>query len=610
MKTKLIKTLVLAATFATAAVAWAGNIYEIRPCDAAGNALTTGYVSPVSSLADPIGAGSNLYFVVRLNNHVVGSNVYKWKLTNRTDPAGTDMAQYMGDWAGARPKIGIYVSGALKWAELTTAPKQKSTYFTDLIFQYTTEVGDFALPIRLATASGPAGDAGASYIWEPNGAAAWAITSELDDSEVALSFGDPDAMVSDPDGNRSTDYTLEKSGFYVQTVGFDDNYESEDGTIWRYVHQDSTTTSNATPTVKFAGDSFSAQARSLYIWSKDDTVVRVKGGTLKTGMMHDDGVARDTYVGLLTIPAGVNTARLEDYGLALEGVTEGGTTEIVLSAYDHYRYSDLDMDYLKDYVSVKVTCVEPLPPTLTVTSDTTPAYATSDRYKSAATLTVELSSACTNTAGLAVTLATPTVTGGGTWSDYVRFSKEFQETTTLPGPTTLPTVTIPYGSKTATEKIYLYALRSDANASSVTLDLDYGGDPGVSAVNPLTLPLRANEPEVTVPFTTFNATAGDATDITLKVADAYADATGTGYTVWVKYPSQNDYTALSGSYKLDSTGTLVDSADKKPALTFTKKDVGTGTTQLYVVAPVSGQSSAILSFTSVVAPSAATTVTA
>ena len=609
MKTKLIKTLVSAAVIAAATAAVAGDIYEIRPCDESGKALTTGYVTPVSSINEPIGAGSNICFVVRLNNRVAGITGYKWNLAlvdSSDDP--------LTAWATARPKIGIYVSGRLDWAELVAMPKANGEFFTDLIFKYRTKVGDFALPIRLATESGPAGEDGSSatskYIWEPNGKAAWKIVSSLDTSvEAVLSFGEPETMISPPDGERSYDYTLEDSGFYVQTVGFDSDSESEDGTVWRYVHQDSTATSNYTPTVKFPGDSYSLESRRLYIWSKDDTAVRIKGGTLKAGMVHDDSVARDTLVGMLTIPAGVNTARLEDYGLALEGVTEGKSTEIVLSAYDHYRLSDLTGTYLKDYVSVTVKCVEPLPPTLTVTSDTTPAYATSDRYKSAATLTVELSSACTNAAGLAVTLAAPTVTGGGAWEDYVRFSKTFQETTTLPDATPLPTVTIPYGSKTATEKIYLYVLRSDANASSVTLDLDYGGDPGVSAVNPLTLPLRANPPEVTVPFTTFNATAGDATPITLKVADAYADAAETGYKVWVKYPSQNDYTALSGSYKLSSSGALEDAGGKAPALTFTKKDVGTGTTQLYVVAPVSKQASAILSFTSVVAPTASATVT-
>ena len=534
MKTKLIKTLVLAATFAAAAVARAGNIYEIRPCDENGTALPM----PLASVDAPIGAGSNLYFVVRLNNHVAGSTVYKWELAHQ-DTGNTEGV----DWAAARPKIGIYVSGSRKWAELK-ATKQTATYFTDLIFTYTTATGDFALPIRLATASGPAGEDGneaaSTYIWEPNGAAAWKIVSALDGSEVELSFGDPDTMVSPPDGDPSVDYTLEQAGFYVQTIGFDDRWESADKSVWRYVNEGSTTTSNFVPTVKFAGDSFSAQARTLYIWSKDDTAVRIKGGTPRTGMVHDDGVARDTLVGTLTLPAGVNTAALADYGLELEGVTEGGTTEIVLSAYDHYRYSDLQGRYLKDYVSVPVKCVEPLPPRVQVTCPAESITAGADWETAAATLEVKLTQPVSGDVTVEVT---PEFTDGEgeDWADYFRLSTDGTFPATAAD--NASTVTFAAG-ESGGQTIYVYALRADEHtALSKVRFVPTASGAGVgeleSKLPSAAVNVYADDPVITSPanLSTNAFVYNTPTAVPIAVADNYAAVNdrASGYQIKVVY---------------------------------------------------------------------------
>ena len=222
MKTKIMKALALAAGMFAAAFAYAGDIYDIRPCDQFGLDAP----SPAASLANPAGAGTNFYFRVRLQNQQNSASEYvPWVLTH----IGANSEAV--DWAVAekRPNIGVYVSGRLVWAELVSTPQVSGTNgeYTDLIYKYTTKQGDFALPMLLATASGPASDDGAgSYIFNdyllPQVSRTWSIARQDDaTTEVEMNF------YSGPGIGRSMDYSLSKAGFYVQTINFDDKAECE-----------------------------------------------------------------------------------------------------------------------------------------------------------------------------------------------------------------------------------------------------------------------------------------------------------------------------------------------------------------------------------------------
>ena len=131
--------------FANAAV---GDIYDIVPCDENGvdrNAWTIA--------DDPFGSGVDLYFKVRLvAREFNGANpVSRWRLDyDGLIPENIAEALYP-------MQIGIYVSGEQTYAKLVSVLPE-GNYTTALVFMYTTKPGDFAMPIRLATADGPAGD--------------------------------------------------------------------------------------------------------------------------------------------------------------------------------------------------------------------------------------------------------------------------------------------------------------------------------------------------------------------------------------------------------------------------------------------------------------------
>ena len=141
--TKLIKTVALAAGLASAASAYAagGDIYEIRPCNYDGTSRAA-----YATAAQPLNSGETVYFNVRLVQRTIGDPNSTWKLQH------IGLNSEAVDWLFPL-EIGIYVSGQLRYAKLVDI-KSVYTGYTDLIFSYTTQSGDFALPIVLATGEG------------------------------------------------------------------------------------------------------------------------------------------------------------------------------------------------------------------------------------------------------------------------------------------------------------------------------------------------------------------------------------------------------------------------------------------------------------------------
>ena len=142
--------LALAATFAGAfTTARAADIYDVHACDRFGTTIAPASL-PLYTPDEPMGSGSTAYFKIRFlpRQEATGLSTNKWQF----------VYQGLSSQNVLQPEIGIYVSGELRFATYVgpryevagTLPTGEEYYYSDMIFAYTTQAGDFALPIVLA----------------------------------------------------------------------------------------------------------------------------------------------------------------------------------------------------------------------------------------------------------------------------------------------------------------------------------------------------------------------------------------------------------------------------------------------------------------------------
>ena len=296
---KLLKTLALVAGIVsgTSAFAAGGNVYEIRPCSQDG----TG-VSAYRTKNNPMTSGETVYFNVRVGWRGPTFGLFGLQ-HNPASPNSMEIDSVLYPL-----QIGIYVSGELRYATLVDV-KSLYTGMTDLIFSYTTRTGDFALPIVLATGNG-------AYYNDP---------STIDPDAPAFLFGNTDKwFVKDgagencnfcfgntfpgaslqPEGAPLKDASLAQCGFFVQTIDFDDKWETA-GTLWRSVHEGSTVTVGATPSL--VSSAVLTNAVTLYVWTMDKDAVAISGGEevdIVTGYSGGSPVTLRTKIGKVMIAGG------------------------------------------------------------------------------------------------------------------------------------------------------------------------------------------------------------------------------------------------------------------------------------------------------------------
>lgn len=532
---KLLGGIALAATFATGMTAFGagGDIFEIRPCTADGTA-TDAY----STLESPMSVGERAYFNVRLIQRTAGDDNTVWRLVH------VGATSEIVDDALYPLQIGIYVSGRLTYATLEECKADSANGFTDLIFSYLTKVGDFATPILLATETGPASDADtADLAYKLNRTDKWRVRNANGD-DAKMWFWTPNRPASSPDGGgRKLDYSLSQCGFFIRSIDFASNWETPKTDalpLWRSVHQNSTQTIG-TP-VALDASAAVEEAITLYVWSDDESAVKIKNGTpmnLVTG--YDSGnnpIIKQTQVAEVVFERGRVTS-----GFSIEGVAENGTANLVLSAWPNYNYSAATGVRITDYITVPVKCIEPLPASVVVESDTLTAVADGDYLVSKARLSVYLTQAVSVPVTVTVT---PAFEDGHTepWGNYVRFSPTQDTVQTLPGGSTLPTVTIPAGS-TAKYPLYVYTLRGDAHTIgdghqvqfNPTISAEDSAASGIDMASMVSgaMWISAAKPVITSPTTsgTYEVTSGEDLEINVAVDDTYADMTdtATGYKV-------------------------------------------------------------------------------
>ena len=612
MKTnKLLGGIALAATLATGMTAFGagGDIFEIRPCAADGTA-TDAY----STLESPMSVGEWAYFNVRLIQRTAGDDNTVWRLVH------VGATSEIVDDALYPLQIGIYVSGRLTYATLKECKADTANGFTDLIFAYQTKVGDFATPILLATETGPASDADtADLAYKLNRTDKWRVRNANGD-DAKMWFWTPNRPASSPDGGgRKLDYSLSQCGFFVRSIDFASNWETPKTDalpLWRSVHQNSTQTIG-TP-VALDASAAVEEAITLYVWSDDESAVKIKNGTpmnLVTG--YDSGnnpIIKQTQVAEVVFERGRVTS-----GFSIEGVAENGTANLVLSAWPNYNYSAATGVRITDYITVPVKCIEPLPASVVVESDTLTAVADGDYLVSKARLSVYLTQAVSVPVTVTVT---PAFEDGHTepWGNYVRFSPTQDTVQTLPGGSTLPTVTIPAGS-TAKYPLYVYTLRGDAHTIgdghqvqfNPTISAEDSAASGIDMASMVSgaMWISSAKPVITSPTTsgTYEVTSGEDLEINVAVDDTYADVTDTttGYTVQIKTGPSASWVELTEKFAASGEdGALVGLTSGKPP-TMTYNGSGDYVSQVRVKAPISGKTSEIAYFNVHVAAARTTT---
>ena len=566
----------LAATAATG-----GDIWSITRCNEFGQDLSGG----ATTVAEPFPAGTNLYFKIRLQARDLDSAARgsRWYI----DYFGT-ASEIVAD-ALTPMQIGIYVSGRLDYATYETSYKEGDVC-TAVIFKYVTKPGDFAMPIRLATETGPAGDKDSddAYFFNPL-RSFWRFSFDLRDNTgtVTNTISDcswtflPTGAAYPETLSHVYDYSLEKCGFYVKTIDFSD--DPEDPEFWRSIHENSHDTGGDKGDPRLDADAGPEEITTLYVWSEDEDVVYIEGGTPTTMQLTSDpGSTVTRRVGAITFTGGQISQKFKIWG-----VERGRTTNIVLSAYNHYNYSLATGDRLQDYLTVKVKCIEPKPATISITRDDATVIAPTagdDKYLSAVTrLTIEATQAPKADVNVTINTIFQIDSTKTNWRDYVRFSTD-STVDTLPDDYTAPVVKL---TPTDYKKyIYVYALRAESAYTIGTgkqVQFKPEVDPAEMAAAEITgltdtgININANPPIITAPIggddPIYTVTAGEKLEIPVAVNDTYADMTDTnvGYRVRIKASGSSTAVTMPVNYTASGEGGLLESMDESkssPSVTY------------------------------------------
>ena len=597
MMKNLTKTFTLA--MATLALSWVasaadGSIYSIHPLDEEGN------IQPPSAA---LNAGDVARFVVRLQATEPG----KQFTLQPAVPGG----EWMENVAQFMPKIGIFVSGQFRLANLEYCRVNADTFTTDLVFSYRVESGDFARPIRLANASmKPINDASESNDYYIDLLGLWKVSNA--DGDANFQFAMEKAPVAGVPEEYLTNYDFTACRFYTETVFF------EDAAAGWTVHQGEVETKQ----VQVSG--MPTNNATFYVWSMDESKAplfdvkddpNVTYSTRKIHFSADDAEGQDRLVAQVKL-----TASSAGYKLHFKGVTEGDEADFVLSAlpdFNYHKVGDLAKERLDDYATVHVAVTEPRPASVEIAPRETRVVATSASATLYVTeLDLHFTQAFTEDVEVAIV---PDFSAAGNplpWSDYIRFSEKSADPIVplQDDPTAKAVVVIPANGTVPTRfkdgpsildgKIYVYALRSDAFSNGTAALMTFAAHTENTAAQGAienwdtvqsTLQVVSQDPVILEPAAGAeqSATAGEKHSFTIKVSDNYANMRNAyKVSVW-KDKSEGDFVELDGEYVPDAaTGVLYKKGTRElPNVSYLLKSTPYETS-LKVKSAVSGNESA------------------
>ena len=599
----LALTLGIAAAGFVRAADTSGRIIDILPCWESGETRE----GPVASINDPIVAGETVYFKVCFAQSLtMKAKHVQW----RYDYVGT--GSEIVDELISPLKIGIYVSGRLTFAEYTGQYKDENSYIRSFVFKYESKLGDFALPIRLATDEGPAGyaDTGSKYLLLNDDK--WQIGSEFVTSATDEEWTPANFWYGDPGYATGyaaiEDYSLaDNAGFYLKTIDFAEP-EEEDPGVWRIIPSGSKRTTD----IGIESSSTLTNAVTLYVWSEDDDVVKVVSDDVREMIVRYEGtepVKKNISVGTVKIAGGKSYANFTLQAGDATHVNE--VTDLVLSAYPNYSFKYGTKERMVDYVTVPVKCGEPDPANIKVVASDATVTADSDFTTAKTRLTITLNNYTPAVGEEVVVTIQPSFEadpGKTDWSKYVRFATE-DTVQSLPSGDNPPTVTFTAASG-STKYLYVYALRSESAYTvgtghqvvfSPTLDAATEAATGISGDNLRSggIYITSGKPVISSPEEGYaeTVTAGETGhEVPVSVADTYADMTDTETGYELKIKVGNTTTSYTERFRVEGednalVGLTTGEIPKVniPEYT-TDQDV---TVQITVVSPITGKKSDI-----------------
>ncbi len=310
------------------------------------------------------------------------------------------------------PKIGVWVSGSLRFADLTLAKNEKDpNHLTDVNFTYKVQPGDLAVPFCLADGAGndPTLDTSVSGYYFVNLAQdasdttnPWTIRT-LDNGDYAdftIYEGSLPSGIDPTEVPKVADTRLFDANICIRTFGFSESDTGIEG-IWRTVPQGRTKLIDGA--IEIPGGA--SEDMTLYVWVDPEDTGAVTLDPTQAGI--ETGGDGSVFLSL-SILAGEKSASFR-----LAGVAEGGTARIYVSSNKGFLYTSLG-DEVLNYLTATVKCTEPLLPDVTakVTSSASEStnqcdiYAKYDYMEKAANLRITLSDAFTSQTTVRVTPAT------------------------------------------------------------------------------------------------------------------------------------------------------------------------------------------------------------
>ena len=543
---------------------------EFYPAPAGGEA------GVVTDLSQPLVAGQKVQFKIRLlncdaaqaatNSAYVSTNSWtcRWE--------GGPMAPGMEDMflVNFPPKIGVRVSGRLEKADIVSwdrAEGEAGRYYTDLICRYTVKTGDYAMPLRLASADGTR----AALAADPTDPTAvpeetpywidkmWGFFPKTPSDNVTTNrlrdvfyFGPAAGSVrpaalgqklqefeSSPDGTAPArrDYDLGEANIQIRTVDFD-TLVAEDG-IWRSIHAESSSSDPAEPSLAVTGSGGASGPYDYYVWTEDANVAVVVDGTDYT---FKDGVTRK--VKTVKVLQGATSA-----GFTLKATGPKDATTKIYMADTPTNIYDRAGTLIKNFTERTISIGDRLKPSIKVVR-VTPAdervTTSTNGLVSAASYKVVLTEAWTGADPLQI-LVTPTVVTGALPDpfDYIGMSTLSSGDDAYLGKVTK--VSIAKGG-TESSPLYVYANRAapggvkirftpsidPAAANAAAAEAFFTGEPTTSL-----LTILPNAPVLSAAVTDYpNKAPGATVNLKFPVADAIGQLKGP-YTLYVDAKGQN-----------------------------------------------------------------------
>jgi hypothetical protein len=468
-------------TISANAASRTGDIRSIEPCD------QYGYVIPNGTIDAPYSAGQTVYFRLRLENlnakqlweNGDGDLVNPWQFKHISGLLSQEAALA---WIQTPPKVGVWVSGSLRYATVHWygAPEGKKWY-TDIVCSYTVQPGDLAFPMALADSNGNkvgVGSASAYKLLNVGGANPWKLVAneyagassgawvDLLASDVQCAFrwanaGSGDNCLdktysSDLDAEKTSwkaDLSLEQAGLYIKTIDFAASTNSvAQGRSDRV-------------TVNIEGGANTNGNGVVYAKVKKGSVVTLDESSVEEIDMWD-GTATNTYqVAKVMIPSGED---VNSFTFKVKGVTQSDEGAVVyLSSTKEFSFDD-NYVITTNFVTTIVKCVAPPPPYIKVTLDgeASKSITSSSNYKEyASKLTVTLSEAYTSDVTVEVT---PSMVSGTVvpLGKYIAMSSYSENGYTVTNKTVTFTVA-DMANGVLSKDLYVYVLGADDQTDGV-----------------------------------------------------------------------------------------------------------------------------------------------